>query len=291
VQDGHSLGEQAVYDAMYRIGTPFQGDSRIITIGLRSLAELSRLAYANCKANVRSLSRKLAIKEGNSFSYTEGRTYIVYSYREILRRRKAAGLTHVIRTKGVLFVDPVSGMEVLTGALDSSAPDTMDSAAESIKSSAPEAQRSSAVESSAPIRNRQSLRNQHQQSPQPAVIAELRHYGEVSDAAADQLLTLCHERCPDLTTEEIVAMIRRKMESVQIRSSFMGFLKVALPPCFEGESFRQFRLDLQRRFQDQERGRELEHQQSMATARTILADDTSPADLVDWAKDLLRQRP
>ena len=31
VQDGHSLAEQAVYDAMYRAGKPYQGDSRVLT--------------------------------------------------------------------------------------------------------------------------------------------------------------------------------------------------------------------------------------------------------------------
>ena len=118
VQDAHSLAEQAVYDAMYRAGKPYQGDSRLLTIGLRTLAELSRMAYSNCKANVRSLVAKLAVEERPGFSYTEGRTYIIYSFREILRRRKAAGLTHVIRTRGVAFVDPRTGRELL----DSSAP-------------------------------------------------------------------------------------------------------------------------------------------------------------------------
>src|SRR5579863_5342194 len=119
VQDAHSLAEQAVYDAMYRAGRPYQGDSRILTIGLRTLAELSRMAYSNCKANVRSLVAKLAIDEQPGFSYTEGRTYTVYSFREILRRRKTAGLTHVIRTRGVAFVDPRTGVEL--SAPDSSA--------------------------------------------------------------------------------------------------------------------------------------------------------------------------
>ena len=118
VQDAHSLAEQAVYDAMYRTGKPHQGDSRVLTIGLRTLAELSRMAYSNCKANVRSLVAKLALEERPGFSYTEGRTYIIYSFREILRRRRAAGLTHVIRTRGVAFVDPATGLELP----DSSAP-------------------------------------------------------------------------------------------------------------------------------------------------------------------------
>ena len=84
----------------------------MLTIGLRTLAELSRMAYSNCKANVRSLVAKLALDERPGFSYTEGRTYIIYSFREILRRRKAAGLTHVVRTRGVAFVDPETGREI-----------------------------------------------------------------------------------------------------------------------------------------------------------------------------------
>src|SRR6185437_2776814 len=73
VQDGHSLAEQAVYDVTYRAGKPYQGESRILTIGLRTLAEMSRMAYSNCKANVRSLVEKLAIDERDGFSYTQGR--------------------------------------------------------------------------------------------------------------------------------------------------------------------------------------------------------------------------
>lgn len=113
VQDGHSLAEQSVYEIMYREGKPFQGDSRILTTGLRTLAERVRLAYANCKANVRSLIGKQAIEEyGEGFSYTTGRTYLIYSPAEVLRRRRAAGLTHVIRTRGVAFVHPETGAPI-----------------------------------------------------------------------------------------------------------------------------------------------------------------------------------
>jgi len=112
VADGHSLAEEAVYETMCREGKPYQGDSRILTIGLRTLAELSRMAYSNCKANVRSLVAKLALDELPGFSYTDGRTYIIYGRDEILRRRRAAGLTHVLRTRGVAFVDPQTGAPV-----------------------------------------------------------------------------------------------------------------------------------------------------------------------------------
>jgi hypothetical protein len=126
VEDGHSLAEQAVYEAMFRAGKPYRDDSRILTIGLRTLAEVSRMAYSNCKANVRSLIAKLAIDELPGFSYTDGRTYVIHPKPEILRRRKAAGLTHVLRTRGVAFVDPLSGAPQITapssGAPESSAP-------------------------------------------------------------------------------------------------------------------------------------------------------------------------
>jgi hypothetical protein len=115
VEDGHSLAEQAVYETMYREGKPYRGDARILTIGLRTLAELSRMAYSNCKANVRSLVSKLALDELPGFSYTDGRTYIIHSREEILRRRREAGLTHVLRTRGVAFVDRQSGA-LKTGA-------------------------------------------------------------------------------------------------------------------------------------------------------------------------------
>ncbi len=120
IEDAHSRGEQAVYEVLYRVGRQYQGDSRILTIGLRTLAEMSRMAYSNCKANVRSLAQKLAIEARGDFSYTAGRTYIIYGPEEILRRRRIAGLTHVLRTRGVIFVDPATGAEI--SACESSAP-------------------------------------------------------------------------------------------------------------------------------------------------------------------------
>ena len=110
VEEGHSLGEQAVYETMYSLAKPApQSETRILMIGLRTLAELSRMAYSNCKANVRTLVAKLAIDESPEFSYTDGRTYTIYPPSEILRRRQAAGMTHVVRNRGVMFVDPASG--------------------------------------------------------------------------------------------------------------------------------------------------------------------------------------
>ena len=258
VQDAHSLAEQAVYDAMYRAGEPYQGDSRLLTIGLRTLAELSRMAYSNCKANVRSLVGKLAIEEREGFSYTDGRTYVVYSFREILRRRKAAGLTHVIRNRGVAFVDPVTGKPILakslakssapyssapkTGALKRGAPVPFETALESVESSARTQHESSALVSDAHIENRHLKRNNTEESSSflaPIVSALRGHIPDIDDDAATELWRRCIENAPAADIAEVVHFIDLKAGKAGIRMP-LGFLLTAVPKCFLGDSYRQF---------------------------------------------------
>jgi hypothetical protein len=108
-QDGHSFGEQALYDALWQHGHPRDPDTRLITIGYRRMSDLARLTVNNCKANIQSLIQKLAVEELASFTHSQGRTYIVYSDPATVRRRREEGLTHYIKTRGVTFVDPDTG--------------------------------------------------------------------------------------------------------------------------------------------------------------------------------------
>ncbi len=111
-KDGHSLGEQAVYEALWANSEPHSPDCRTAAIGYRALSDACRLSVNNCKANLRSLAQKLAIEEVASHSYTQSKTYLIYNAPAILRRRKAAGMTHYIKTRGVIFVDPETGVPV-----------------------------------------------------------------------------------------------------------------------------------------------------------------------------------
>src|SRR5262249_36417350 len=43
------------------------------------------------------------------YTHAHARTYLIYSFPAILERRKAAGFTHYIKSRGILFVDPESG--------------------------------------------------------------------------------------------------------------------------------------------------------------------------------------
>ena len=110
VQDGHSFAEQAVYEALWKAGKPVNEDVRVLTVGMRTLAEATRMTYNNCKENVQRLVQKLAIEEVGTFSYITGKTFRVFSYRKILTRRKQVGMTHIIRNRGVMFVDPETGL-------------------------------------------------------------------------------------------------------------------------------------------------------------------------------------
>jgi hypothetical protein len=282
VQDGHSLAEQAVYDAMYRAGKPYQGDSRILTIGLRTLAELSRMAYSNCKLNVRSLVAKLAIDESTEFSYTEGRTYVIYSFREILRRRKAAGLTHVVRTRGVAFVDPVTGTEL--SAHQSSALDSSGSALAPSRSSAPEPAESSALASGANIRNRHLISNSGEASSSssavPAVVSALRrHIPDVDDDAAAELWRRCLENAPDARIDEVIHFIDLKAGKPGIRMP-LGFLLAAVPKCFAGDAFRQFRGE-------RAQGREANLARERLFAGEILKNPDADEEQRQWAREIL----
>ncbi len=111
-EEGHSFGEQAVYAALWAAAQPHAPDCRVLTIGYRALSHACRLTVNNCKANLHSLARKLAIEEAGGHSYTQAKTYRVYSPEAILERRKAAGLVYYVKSRGVTFVDPQTGIEI-----------------------------------------------------------------------------------------------------------------------------------------------------------------------------------
>ena len=105
VEDGHSLAEQAVYEALWEAALPLAGsyEDRSIRIGYHRLAQMTRLSWVSVKNNLRTLEKKLAIEvTGSENSATrEGKCYRVYSRLAILERRKKAGMEWVRRSRGV----------------------------------------------------------------------------------------------------------------------------------------------------------------------------------------------
>jgi hypothetical protein len=114
VEDGHSLAEQAVYEALWKASAPGEDGDRAIRIGYHKLAQMTRLSWVSVKANLRTLEKKLAIEiTGSENSATrEGKSYRIYSPASVLERRKRAGLEWVRRTRGVeLLRNPINGSE------------------------------------------------------------------------------------------------------------------------------------------------------------------------------------
>jgi hypothetical protein len=73
------------------------------TIGLGRLSKVARLSENNCRLNIRTVVKKLALEEiaAENSRAGIGKTYRVYSYGPVLARRRAAGMEWVIRTKGL----------------------------------------------------------------------------------------------------------------------------------------------------------------------------------------------
>jgi len=105
-QDGHSTGEQAVYQALWNAAGAETAETRLIRIGYGGLQSLCGLDKTNCKDNIQSLIRKLAVEVVSPFSVerNQGNAYRIFSASAIMKRRKAAGMEWVIRNKGVRFV-------------------------------------------------------------------------------------------------------------------------------------------------------------------------------------------
>jgi hypothetical protein len=106
VEDGHSLAEQAVYEALWKAASPVngvEGGDRTIRIGYHRLAQMTRLSWVSVKANLRSLEKKLAIEVTGSENSAaqQGKRFLVYGRQSILERRRRAGLEWVRRTRGV----------------------------------------------------------------------------------------------------------------------------------------------------------------------------------------------
>jgi hypothetical protein len=112
--DGHSLGEEVLYQALWKAAAAESAGARTIVIGWRGMSQLCRMTPKNCKINTQRLIRKLALEVLSPYNTPEsiGTTYRIFPSEAILRRRRAAGLEWVVRSRGVEFVDPSTGIPV-----------------------------------------------------------------------------------------------------------------------------------------------------------------------------------
>jgi hypothetical protein len=285
VQDGHSLGEQAVYAALWGAGQPNGDDCRRVTMGYRALSDACGLTVNNCKANLQALKRKLAIEEIQAATATQGTTYIVHSYQAILRRRRAAGMTHVIKSKGVLFVDRDSGIPI-TGTPVSHAGTPL-SGTPRAEPGAPVPDISGTPDAATPLKEEEVTREIHGQEPSssafPLVVAAARKYGVIlDDDAARRIVLRCQAYDEAATEAEVAYFVEAKID--QLRKgrvdNWPGLLIRAVPEYFAPPSTELRRLR-------EERAREAAAQEALA--RQILSDPAASESEREWAGTIVLQ--
>jgi len=279
-QDGHSSGEEMLYQALWNSKYARQEtkETKLVTIGWKAMAKMARMTPRNTKRNCQSLIDKLALEQLSDENSREsiGRTYRVFSYKSILERRRAAGMEWITRTRGVEFVSPPADLPMDPAWTVRKAPVRVAEPTDHEKRwSVPPAERGPGVERDTGVEGDTGV---------GAVVRALREYlPGVDDASAADLVGACRQKAPDASADELAYFVRLKadlMFRMGTVKSPMGFLKTAVPRCFEGESFRQYRETEARRreaAQREEAARE-EEERRFREEQQAIANDPKASD-------------
>ena len=294
-QDGHSHGEEALYQILWKAGKPETEETRTIAMGYGEMSKRIRLSFNNTKATCLRLIQKLAIEEiAHEVSYERiGKTYRIFSYKVILERRRANNMEWVIKNKGVEFVIP-SVISIPETSISDPVPDIR------ITDTLPDTDtvsisgRESLSISGTLLDNSSREVFRELSASSSAVAAALSEYGTIDDDAVQKIIADCRRNAPDATSEELVHFIREKGRVIAKGKidNPIGFLIVYVPKCFIGDTLQHYR--------DQERRRSEAAEQEAAEAHAwaaehrrqqeqILADPDANEEDKQWARRLLSE--
>jgi hypothetical protein len=283
-QDAHSRAEQAVYQKLWETAKPLDEVSRRITIGFGEMGRLVGLSESNARINTRMLIAKLAIEEHASYNCERGtgRTYRIFTYQEILNRRKQAGLTrYQRRTLAVVFVDekdqPINLLVRLRPDLNliEAAGLTLGGVTglKLTSESGPNLEGKPGP-NLGPL-FREELRKQLPKEPTTTLRTLLQTVlPTFDDTAVEQLWTDCRCQVPDVSAEEVAALFERKLPESRSRSieNPNGFLLRSVARSCTSAAIAALR-----------QGRELPRDQTIFIANDelegLLNDPSTPADM------------
>jgi hypothetical protein len=238
------------------------------------MAEIARLTVNNCKANIRSLANKLAVGEVSSYTHAHASTYLIYSFPAILERRKAAGLTHYIKSRGILFVDLESGKPLTPSRTHRETRGTTffrytriryiplsPPTPQRIKSGIPASGDSGTPDSGSLNTRNNNLEITTMSSSSaaefPLTRQALAEFPDVhlSDHDVLELIGRCKAVCADTEDTEIADFVRLKgstLRSEAIKTSRMALLFKIVPLCLMGETLKWHRKRRRDEFQAQQ---------------------------------------
>jgi hypothetical protein len=304
VQDAHSPGEQVLLNTLYRMaknprwGRTESEGSFLVNAPMTAIAEQTCMHETNIRANLRMLLEKLAIEivQAEDRKRQSARVYRVFSFKQILERRRAAGLEWVVKNRGVRFVSTQTAQEIL--ASDSLGRD-FSQESEVVPSDSLPKEGSELLEPRAsglhPVilgsTNLEKLLKQTSTSVAPLKLVKGLHELRLvfDEEAVTSLWNECQIRAGDCTTEEILYFAKEKAaicRNGKIQNP-VGFLLAAVPKCFEGQSFTNFREEQRKRAEAQHR---LEREREEA-AQQLAAQTDREAEAYRIAEDKLRLMP
>ncbi len=318
-QDGHSSGEQLLYQALWNAARPESGslDHRIIVAGYQGMSALCKLDKKNCKKNAKGLIEKLALEVAETYRSDEriGTTYRIFSYKEILRRREEAGMVWVVRTSGVRFVsltdkDGQAGNGVTYAETDASKTSAslrtavgnlppglgnspMDSVGNWSTASVGDSPRHTVGETPTLLgTNRNTYKETSSAFPRqlgPKLRSLLPSF---DDDAARQLWTRCCQIAPDCTEDDIEYCFQIKAHQLlrgrKKIDSPVGIMIWSVPKTFEGTDplYMRRRLEIERI----RKAEEDERQQSRATLMEMLENPRTSAEDKVTIRKLLEEK-
>ena len=278
VQDGHSLGEEAIYQILWKAGEPEDASpqaARIVELGAAEIGIRSNMAKKNVRQNLSRLYEKLSIEILEDFhtSTSRPRKYRVLSYRQILDRRRSAGLEYVMRNKGVVFCTS-EGVEIDLARLNLRSPGDERSPrpAQSKRQRIVERRlRSVQLDGELPL------------DAEVAQISELinRHW-TADEEACRKIILSCRQVRPDARMDEILFFLEEKIGRIlQSRGigNPVGLLLATMPRCFAGATFENFRLHRSQRL-DLKQNEEQRRQEEEAALQQWLRDEVAQCQAI-----------
>ena len=198
------------------------------------MASIAGLAESNCKVATAGLLEKLTIERLPDKNISQGRTYRVYNWTSVLARRKAAGLTHVIKSRGVIFVDPKTGAPLTLAKTQPRRPKSDKVANESNPSETSGPVSDPAVSGAPAFTQTEVLASRLRQE----------FSGAFDDSAASRLWRECQTAVPDCTVDEIMHFVlvkgRQLNRDRNIRNP-IGLLLMSVPDFFTGSAVHELR--------------------------------------------------
>jgi hypothetical protein len=253
------------------------------------------------------LFEKLALEIIEDFGTmtSQARLYRVFSYKQILERRRAAGMEYVLRNKGVVFCSQ-DGAEIVSSPAYASSP-----GGEALLRPAPPKKRrvskpansSLLLEISSPEPSRAPGVEGDTESGDLEIVSQaLNRYWTVDEPAAIQLIRSCRRVRQDARAEEIAFFVREKTELARQNRSITnptGLILATVPQSFVGATFDEFRSRMERQAilaAEEEERKAIEQSEMVAWITTerdhyesIVSDFTKTQGERDVAEKKLRQ--